>query len=581
MKASGPDSLKLYTYRELPIGGVSIGMDPAGRKTGLWRYNRPSFVEKIPPCEKYCPLGNWIQKFIAETGDNRIEEAWHTLKLENPFPGVCGRVCPHPCEESCNRKDLDGSISIRNLERFIASYFFDRLYVPTLTKAEEPKEIAVIGSGPAGLSFSYFAALMGHKITIFESRPVLGGIPRFGIPAYRLPREILDKEISDILSLCVEVRTNCQIGKDLSTREVMGFSGVFIATGAHQAKPLGIPGEDLPGVCRGWDILQTLHKEEGITTGMEAIVIGGGNVAMDVARSLIRKGYQVRVIYRRTRQEMPAFQEEIAEAEEEGVEFSYLLSPVSISSDDAKGLRLECQRMELKGVDASGRPMPVSVRGDYRSFPAAKIVVATGEAGDLSYLPNDFKSQDGVLWTNALGQTSVPHVFAGGDMTEIPRTVAEAIGSGKRSAIAMDAFFKGRDLSSLSFPMTMREYLGIVEKKDNGRELAKLEDMATAYCLLDRRNPSPAKVPLSERISSFTEVNGGYSQREAIAEAQRCLSCGHCKMCGNCYLFCPDAAVKLSPDGTQYYINYDYCKGCGICQNECPVGAVISESEKE
>jgi len=582
MKASGPNILKQYTYRELPIGAVSIGMDPIGRKTGLWRYHRPSLVEKIPPCEKYCPLGNWVQRFLAETADNRIEEAWQTLKLENPFPGVCGRICPHPCEESCNRRDLGGSISIRILERFISDHFFNRRYVPSLPKAAEHKEIAVIGSGPAGLSFAYFAALMGHKITIFESRPTLGGIPYLGIPDYRLPKKIIEKETGDILSLGIQIKTDCRIGKDMSMRDVMKFDGVFIATGAHQAKPLGIPGENLPGVFRGWDILQTLNRREKLPAGMKVLVIGGGNVAMDVARSLVREGYQVRIVYRRSQQEMPAFHEEITEAEEEGVEFSLLLSPIAVRTDNGKDLRLECQMMELKGVDASGRLMPFPVEGAYQTFHADQIVIATGEDSDLSYLPANFKIQDGVLWTNALGQTSVPHVFAGGDMTALPRTVAQAIGSAKKAAIAMDAFLKGNDLSVYSLPLTLREYLGIVEHKVGyNTAVVKLEDMATVYCSPDKRLPSPAKSPLGERMQSFIEVNGGISPKEAIAEARRCLSCGRCKMCGNCYLFCPDASVQLSPDGKRYDINYDYCKGCGICQNECPVGAILIEPEKE
>jgi len=581
LKASGPDVLRLYDYKELPIGAVAIGIDPFGRKTGLWRYHRPEMVEKIPPCQEGCPLGNWIQPLIREIANENFEEAWDILKLENPFSGVCGRVCSHLCDEACNRKELGGSISIKGLERFLADHFWDKPSHPVQPQKAQKKEIAVLGSGPAGMACAYFLALMGYGVTVFESKKSLGGIPRIGIPDYRLPKKILEKEIKDILSMGVEARTGCHVGKDISIGEILKFDGVFLSTGAHVEQPLGIPGENLNGVFRGWDFLQKCNLKQIPPLGKKILVIGGGNVAMDVARSLIRLGHQPIIIYRRTRQEMPAFFEEVEEAMEEGTEFHFLLAPVAIHRRKKKGLRLECSRMKLRGMDESGRPMPVPAKGPHRYFEADQVIIATGERADLSYLPEEFKRQNGNVWINPWGQTSVPHVFSGGDMTDTPRTVAHAISSAKRAAIAMDQFFKGNDFIKLTPIQTMREYLGLNNHRvEYIPEIVKPQDLHLAYCK-PREIPVSHKLPLDQRQRSFKEVNKRLSSEEVIREAQQCLSCGVCKLCSHCYLFCPDGAVQLSPEGDRYLINYDYCKGCNICQNECPVGAIHVRPEKE
>jgi len=581
-KALGPDVLNLCTYQELPIGATAVDIDPYGRRTGLWRYNRPYFTEKIPPCQNSCPLGNWVQKFVAELALENLEEAWSTLKLENPFPGVCGRVCSHTCEEVCNRGDLGGSVSIKRLERFLSDHFWNGLGTPIKPKVAQGKRIAVLGSGPAGMAGAYFLTLMGYEITLFESHESLGGIPRIGIPDYRLPKEILEKEIKDILSLGIEVKTGCHLGNGISAEELLKFDGVFLATGAHLERSLGIPGENVEGVFRGWEFLKQCNSKRITSLGEKVLVIGGGNLATDVARSLIRLGRTPKVIYRRTRQQMPALFDEIEEAIEEGTEFHFLLSPVAIHQEKKNGLRLECCEVELKGIDESGRPRPVAIEGARRYFDADQIIIATGEDPNLSYLPKEFRRQKDSLWVNEWGQTSVPHVFAGGDMVDIPRTVTHAIGSAKRAAIAMDHFLKGFNLTKGdAMPQTMRECLGLADHKlEYLPEAAKLEDLNVIYCQPEERS-LPCKIPMSQRVKSFQEVNGGFSLKEALREAKRCLSCGVCKMCGNCYLFCPDGTVQLSLDGDRYDINYEYCKGCGICQKECPVGAINIKVEKE
>jgi 2-oxoacid:acceptor oxidoreductase delta subunit (pyruvate/2-ketoisovalerate family) len=581
-KALGPDVLNLCTYQELPIGATALDIDPYGRRTGLWRYNRPYFTEKIPPCQNGCPLGNWVQKFVAELALENLEEAWSTLKLENPFPGVCGRICSHPCEDVCNRGDLGGSVSIKRLERFLSDHFWDQPWIPPRIQNDQGKRIAVLGAGPAGMACAYYLTLMGHEVIVFESNRSLGGVPRIGIPDYRLPKEILEKELNDILSLGIKVKTGCHVGQDISFKEILKFDGIFLSTGAHLERPLSILGENLKGIFSGWKFLKECNLRRNPPLGEKVLVIGGGNVAMDVTRSLIRLGRKPRVIYRRTREQMPALFEEVEEAIEEGGEFHFLLSPVAIYQDDGNSLRLECCQTELRGIDESGRPKPVPIEGSRQFFIADQIIIATGESPDFSYLPKDFKQLKDSLWTSDWGQTSVPHVFAGGDMIDIPRTVAHAIGSAKRSAMAMDYFFRGIDLTKTnSIPETMREYLGVSNhQSEYYPEIVKLEDLNVTYTDPAERT-LPSKIPMNQRITSFKEVNAGLFFEEAFREARRCLSCGVCKMCGNCYLFCPDGAVQLSRKGDRYEINYDYCKGCGICQNECPVGAINTRTEKE
>jgi NADPH-dependent glutamate synthase beta subunit-like oxidoreductase len=292
---------------------------------------------------------------------------------------------------------------------------------------------------------------------------------------------------------------------------------------------------------------------------------------MDVARSVVRLGRRPKIIYRRTKDEMPALHEEVEEAAEEGVEFLFLLSPVGIHQEGKGKLRLECSQMELKGVDESGRPNPIPVKGVHRFFDAHQIIIASGEVPDLSFMTKDFTRAGKDLWTNEWGQTSVPHVFAGGDMTHTPRTIAHAIASAKKAAIAMDCLLNGLDLSQSNLiPRSMREHLGLAGHKfEFVPELARAEDLNRAYALSDERC-LPRKIPIEHRMKNFKEVNEGYSYEEAIREAQRCLSCGICKMCGNCYLFCPDAAVVPSLDGEGYLFNYDYCKGAGSAKRNVP-----------
>ncbi|MBW2368650.1 MAG: FAD-dependent oxidoreductase, partial [Deltaproteobacteria bacterium] len=533
-KAVGPDSAHLDTYLELPIGATAIGMPPDKRKTGFWRYLKPFITEKRPPCQASCPLDSWIQRFVGATGSGDLEAAISALWLENPFPGVSGRVCYHPCETACNRLDMDGAVSVHAIERYVADHFFNQQLKPPIKREQTGFKVAVCGSGPAGLACAYFLTVLGHEVTVFEAGEQLGGMLRVGIPAYRLPREILDKEIADILSLGVTAQTGCRVGRDITMEALTEkYDAVFLATGAHKSPALGISGETQAGVMGGLAFLADFNAGRAGGLGDRIIVVGGGNTAIDVIRTLIRMGKSPRLLYRRTRQEMPAYDEEIEGALNEGAEFDYLLSPTAIDrhSDD---LRLTCDKMAIRGVDAGGRPKPVPLDGESASFEADQIILATGETPDLSYLSGIVQPDGNAIPTDDWGRTDHPKVFAGGDIIDQPWTVTQAIGSAKRAAIAMDRFLiDGQNAVALPpLPKTMREYLGVVSSPTTSEpEVAGLADLNTAYS-----RPTPAavqaKLTRDERAGSFKEVAQGLDEPTAHEEAERCMSCGVCKMCG-------------------------------------------------
>ncbi|MBW1801756.1 MAG: FAD-dependent oxidoreductase [Deltaproteobacteria bacterium] len=321
LKHMGPDITKRYSYKELPIGNVGIGLPPVRRQTGLWRYMRPEYEAKIPPCQDTCPLGNWIQRFLQGVNQENLSEAWEALILENPFPGVCGRVCHHPCEGACNRKEVDEALSIQAMERHLADRFFDKAFAPPVLREKQKKSVAVVGAGPAGLASAYFLTLLGYAVTLFEARDELGGIPQMAIPSYRLPGEVLDKEIQDILSLGIEVKTGCRLGSDLSFDELRkGYDAVFLGTGAAKEPLLNIPGDESQGVMKCMDFLTRVKRQEEMSLGDRVLVIGGGNAAIYAASTALRMGTgEVTLVCLEARDEMPAWDYEIEDALEEGV----------------------------------------------------------------------------------------------------------------------------------------------------------------------------------------------------------------------------------------------------------------------
>lgn len=572
---------------DLPIHAISVG-SMTWNKTGTWRYLRPRFENKISPCNEGCPAGQDIEGAMVLIGKGKFVEAWELFKEENPLPGVCGRVCYHPCETACNRGQFDEAISINALERFMADYAAKHGKRVGQKGAKKKEKVAVIGSGPAGLTCAYHLARMGYSVKIFEALSVLGGMLRVGIPEYRLPKRVLEEEIDQILELGVTAELNCRIGKEAWERDLKEYSALFLATGSHVSKSLGIPGEELDGIMSGVDFLKDINLGKPVRIGKRVVVIGGGNTAFDAARTALRLGARPMILYRRTREEMPAFPGEIQEAEEEGIEISYLVSPIRLIPENGRVAKLECVKNRLGPPDEDGRRMPVAIKDSNFLIEVDQIISAIGEEADLSFVPDTVGMKESVLLTDERGATKIQGVFAGGDITQQPRTVVHAIGSGKRAAIFIDAFLQKKNWETFFEAIrigergtfSMRRYLQEEsERSPIGNRTVQFKDLNLDYFEIKKRAKTP-KLKANKRIASFDEVNLGYPEEVAIEEAKRCFNCGVCNLCDNCYIFCPDFAILKQGEDQPNRIDYDHCKGCGICVEECPRNAMVMEEEK-
>jgi len=469
------------------------------------------------PCEHTCPVNVDAVGYIALIAEGRFEEALNLIRQTNPLPGVCGRVCHHPCEVKCKRGDIDEPIAITSLKRFVADYGA-RSAIEAKVAIGEPKyeKVAIVGSGPAGLTSAFHLAKQGYKVTIFEALPVAGGMLAAGIPEYRLPREVVHRDIEFITSLGVEIKTNTPIGKDLSIDGLFeqGYKAVFIAIGAHTGQRLGVPGEELDGIFDGVSFLREINLGKNVRLEGKVTVIGGGNVAIDAARSALRLGAkEASIIYRRSRQEMPANVEEIAEAEHEGVKITYLATPTRLLGENGKVKNMECVRMELGEYDASGRRRPIPIKGSEFLMDVDTVIAAVGQTPDLSFLPTDSgleitKGQTFVVDPVTLA-TSREGIFAGGDAITGPATVIEAMAAGERAAISIHKYLRGKSMTQdrLRQPEKRLEIPRAVETPEE-KERVIMPTLA-----------------LKRRFSGFEEVNLGYSTQMAAEEAKRCLRC--------------------------------------------------------
>ncbi|MGQ9509102.1 MAG: NAD(P)-binding protein [Thermodesulfobacteriota bacterium] len=568
---------------EMPEISISLGpMD--WNKTGAWRAQRPSYMDKTPPCNASCPVGNDIVSFIQKIIEEDFDGALRILKEENPLPGVCGRVCFHPCESRCNRSFFDEPIAIHALERFVADFGEIRERNINNWNEKGKAKIAIIGSGPSGLSCAYHLAKLHYSVTVFESFPLPGGMLRIGIPPYRLPREVLDREISMIKLMGVEIRTGVTLGKDLKWEDLGDYSGIFLATGAHISRTLRIPGEKRKGVSQGLDLLKKINSGKKIQLGEKVAIVGGGNTAIDVARAVIRLGKKATILYRRSKEEMPAFGEEISEALEEGVKIRYLINPIKIHNE--KGIKkLECLRMKLGEKDETGRRRPVPIPNSNFFIEVDNLIIAAGEEVDYSFLPVRMGRKEGILLTERDGSIGIKGVFAGGDLTSNQRTVAHAIGSGKRAAIAMDCYFKGKDFEEAIHQTLIGEGPSISifrylhpEERLMDSHILSFEELNMDYFETARRQRE-SKLPVKERIKGFKEITSTLPPSSALKEANRCFSCGTCNGCETCYVFCPDASIIKREDLFLREVDYDFCKGCGLCFTECPRGAITLKEE--
>lgn len=485
-----------------------------------------------PPCSLTCPAGVNVQGYIALIAEGKHKEALALIRERIPLPGVLGRVCTHPCEAKCRRDFLDEPLSIAALKRFAFDQVEEDLHQSKIEAKEE--KVAIIGSGPAGLTCAYFLAQQGYQVTIFESLPVVGGMLCVGIPEYRLPKNILEKEVEAIKRLGVEIRTNTTIGKDLTIEDLFsqGYKAVFIGVGSHKSRRLEIPGEDSEGVVHGVTFLRDLNLGKKVGVGKKVAVIGGGNVAIDAARSALRLGSEeVFILYRRSRQEMPASDEEIEAAETEGIGIQYLVAPIKILVSNGKVAGIGCIRMELGEPDVSGRRRPIPIEGSEFQIDVDMVIPAIGQASDLSFLTKDIGveiTRGGNLVVNPITYaTTCKGIFAGGDAVTGPAIAIEAIAAGREAAISIDRYLKGENL-------------------EEGRAKEPVRPLDLTDIPLGKEKRPRIKMPtfsLDERIKSFKEVEKGFTEEMAIQEANRCLNCGICSECLQCVDACKAEAI--------------------------------------
>ena len=536
----------------------AITLDPGSslaNHTGSWRTERPVYVDRLPPCNHACPAGENIQGWLYQAESGNYEAAWRQLIEDNPFPAVMGRVCYHPCESACNRGQFDSAVGINSVERFLGDEAIKNGWQPAPAAPASGKRVLIVGAGPSGLSAAYHLTRLGHQVTIVEAGPLAGGMMRFGIPKYRLPREVLEAEVQRIVDMGVELKLNTRVDRILDAMRDGRFDATFLAVGAHIAKRAYIPAGSSARILDAVQVLRSMEGEEKPMLGRRVVVYGGGNTAIDVARTAKRLGAsEAIIVYRRTREKMPAHDFEVEEALQEGVMIKWLST---IKQADGAGLTVEKMRLDDKGF-----PQPT---GEFETLEADSLVLALGQDVDLSLLEDvpGLTVNDGVVQVGPDMMTGYAGIFAGGDMVPAERTVTVAVGHGKKAARHIDAWLRG----------------GVARVPEPKHELAAFDKLNLWY-YADAPHTVQPTLDMVRRQSTFDEVQGGLDETNALFEARRCLSCGNCFECDNCYGVCPDNAVIKHGPGQRFSINYDYCKGCGLCATECPCGAIRMDPEE-
>jgi len=511
-------------------------------KTGQWANSQPAWENSTPPCNFICPAGNDVQGFLKALADEEVDQALGILLETTPLPSVCGRVCPGFCMMQCNRSEMEGPVNVRALERYVGDHG-----KAAVEKAEpRPHRVAIIGGGPAGLSGAYQLARLGYGVTIFEAGEELGGLMRTGIPSYRLPREALDRDIERVLALGVDTVFNVRVDRERLAGLTHEYDAVLAATGLQTltSVDLGVDlGSGASRVMQGIEFLEQVAEDRVDVSGEKVVVVGGGNTAIDAARSAFRLGAEsVRIIYRRTRDEMPAIPEEVDDAIDEGIQIDFLTAPQQISRD-AETRKLSCQRMELGEPDESGRRRPVALPGSDFEIPCDRVILAIGQRADLSLLPEDAELSRQQPVENGCDAP----VYPAGDLLTNEGTVTAAIGCGRDMALLLHERFSGERL---------------YHDKPAEETVVRADGIRMHHFSIQRPHAQGA-LPLDER-RSFEEVHQGL---EGIEEAKRCLSCGVCNACDRCVTYCPDGVLRR--EGNRIVFDYDYCKGCGICVSEC------------
>ena len=528
-----------------PLPDLSHGRPRAG----LVRTRRPVYVDLLPPCNSGCPAGENIQAWLAHATAGRHEQAWRRLTVDNPLAAIHGRVCYHPCETVCNRAHLDSAVSIHSVERFLGDLAREQGWMFDPPPVRSGRRVLIVGAGPSGLSAAYHLARLGHEVEIRDAGTEPGGMMRYGIPNYRLPRDVLEVELNRIAALGVQLTCGHQVEDLAAERDEGRFDAVFVAVGAHLAKRVDIPATDAGTMVDAVSFLRSVASGEKPSIGRHVAVYGGGNTAMDAARVARRLGAEDAVIvYRRTREQMPAHEEEAEEAEREGVRINWLRT---ITAFDGPELQVEV--MEL---DESGYPRAT---GRFETLAADTLIMALGQETESAFmrtLPGVVVEHDGSVRVSEALMTGCPGVFAGGDMVPCERTVTVGVGHGKKAAHHIDAWLRGAP-----------------EARPDKHPTATFDSLHLWFFGDSARRQQPELEPV-EAVKGFREVVGGLSAEEATYEAGRCLSCGNCFECDGCLGACPeDAVIKLGV-GHRYRFDYDKCTGCAVCFDQCPVHAI-------
>ncbi len=524
--------------------------------TGALRTRRPQYVDYLPPCNDACPAGENIQAWLGLAQAGNFEAAWRQLVQDNPMPSIHGRVCYHPCEEVCNRAHTDSAVSIHAIERFLGDMALQKGWQFTKPATASGKRILIVGAGPSGLSAAYHLARLGHAVEIHEAGPVAGGMMHFGIPAYRMPRAELRAEVRRIEELGVKITLNHRVEDVLAEKAAGGFDAVFVAVGAHISKHVDIPHRDAGKFLDAVSFLSSANRGEPPKLGRRVAIYGGGNTAMDAARTAKRLGAEeAMIIYRRDRNSMPAHAFEADEALEEGVIINWLRTIKEIDRSTFK--------VEVMELDADGRPQPT---GKFESLEADTLILAVGQDTDTAFLeavPGIAFKPDHTVVVDENMMTGHAGIFAGGDMVPSERSVTVAVGHGKHAARHLDAWLKGS-----TYRRAPRHPL-------IGHEKLHLWYRTSAPQVEQTR------LPAKERAGTFDEILHNLSEDAALFEARRCLSCGNCFECDGCFGACPeDAIIKLGP-GKRYQFNFDLCTGCAVCYEQCPCDAIEMTDETD
>jgi 2-oxoacid:acceptor oxidoreductase delta subunit (pyruvate/2-ketoisovalerate family) len=540
--------------KKLPFAiTLEVGSSHANQ-TGSWRVKRPVYVDRVPPCNDTCPAGEDIQRWLYDAEPGDYETAWRTLVEDNPFPAVMGRICYHPCETACNRAQLDEAVGINSIERFLGDLAIERGWELPPAGTDTGKRVLVIGGGPSGLSAAYHLRHLGHETRLVDSAPKLGGMMRYGIPAYRLPRAVLDAEVERIIGLGVDVSVDHAVRDIERERSEGGFDAVFLAVGAQLSHRVEIPAGDSSHILEAVSLLHRVAENDPPLLGRRVAIYGGGDTALDTARTARRLGAtDAVVVYRRNQEHMPAHADELQDALDEGVTMRWLSTISRVDND-----RIVIEKMRLND---EGFPEPT---GEFETLAADSLVLALGQDTDLSLLDGEpgVTIEDGVVQISPAMSAAPNGIFAGGDAVPSERTATVAIGHGKRAALGIDAYLAGHDV--IAPPRS---------------ELATFERLNTWY-YADAPRAHRTELEAARRQNTFDEVVGGLTEENALFEARRCLSCGNCFECDNCFGVCPDNAVIKLADSPHYKFDYDFCKGCGICAQECPCGAIEMRPER-